>query len=294
MKRKLRYSERMRIAETGALAPLEHESVPPQLRQALDYVVGLAARRGYVGKPFTEDLHRSCVEHFGWTAAVSRGTWIADADLEGFLDFLEILAEEGARSRHYSRTAGAGVVRQSAAAFPDVEEKFNELADRHRFGYRLEGGEVRRVGSPALADGVVGPALLSAQRPGWENVERSFREALKHQRGPAEENDDALTAAGAALEAALKAAGITGNTLGQLATDFRRSDLAAPQLLEVPETLDKLLTRSAALRNIHGDAHGKAPGHDDQVPQELVDLAIHLVGAFIVYLEAADRLRRRG
>ena len=41
--------------------------------------------------------------------------------------------------------------------------------------------------------------------------------------------------------------------------------------------------RSNAIRSIEGDAHGKKPGAPD-VPQSLVNLAIHLAGAFIVYL----------
>jgi hypothetical protein len=211
-------------------------------------------------------IHTECVEHFGWGGGESRTTAL-QGPLDVFLDFLEIVAD----------------------AIRGFEAKFNALADRHRFGYRLEAGEIRRIGSPVLADVVVGPALLATQRSGWENVERAYREALSHQRGPSDENDDALTAAGAAMESALKAAGVSGKTLGQLAANFRKSDIAAPQLREVPETLEKLLTRSAAVRNIHGDAHGRAPGDQAQVPQELVDLAVHLVGAFVVYLDAVTR-----
>jgi hypothetical protein len=175
------------------------------------------------------------------------------------------------------------------AALPAFAEKFNELADRHRFGYRFVDDEIQRLGSPALVDVVVGPAVLAAGREGWDQVERSYREALHHQRGGPDENDDALTAAGAALEAALKAVGLHGNTLSQLSKAFKTSAFAAPQLNGVPEMLQGLLERTSALRNIHGDAHGRAPGDHPDVPQELVDLAVHLTGAFIVYLERATR-----
>jgi len=47
--------------------------------------------------------------------------------------------------------------------------------------------------------------------------------------------------------------------------------------------LDDLLQRSNAIRSTAGDAHGKAPGAGE-VPQSLVNLAIHLTGSFIVYL----------
>jgi hypothetical protein len=298
MVRKLRYSERRRVAETGALEPLEHDDVPEGLRRALEFVTARAAETANVGDKFARSLDRACVEYFG-TTGVFRSDWILEAALDDFLDFVEILVEESVRKHEYDVPVGMGVEGMiyrtcSRAAFPNVEEKFNELADRHRLGYRAERGEVRRVGSPVLSDVVVGPALLAAQRPGWEHVERSFREALHHQRGPSDENDDALTAAACALEAALKAAGVPGTTLGDLAANFRKMSLGARQLGEVPETLQKLLSRTAALRNIHGDAHGKAPGHADDVPQELVDFAIHLVGSFIVYVEAAQNAQSGG
>ena len=66
---------------------------------------------------------------------------------------------------------------------PEAEQKINDLFDRHRFGFRLEAGEIRKIGSPVLDEVVVGPALLAAQRTGWDEVERSFREAIQHQRG---------------------------------------------------------------------------------------------------------------
>jgi hypothetical protein len=57
----------------------------------------------------------------------------------------------------------------------------------------------------------------------------------------------------------------------------------------VPEALDALLKRSGAIRDSHSDSHGKAPGADPVSP-ELVDLAIHWSGAFILFLsEAVDR-----
>ena len=123
--------------------------------------------------------------------------------------------------------------------------------------------------------------LLS--QPGWEEAERSFREALPHQRGPASENDDALTAANAALEAALKAMGLNGSTLGELGRSLQASGYVPRHLVGVPKLLDDLLQRSNAIRSTEGDVHGKAPGASD-VPQSLVNLTIHVAGAFIVYL----------
>jgi hypothetical protein len=72
-------------------------------------------------------------------------------------------------------------------------------------------------------------------------------------------------------------------TLGALAIAFGKSDLASPELAQIPDLLRNLVQRVASVRNVHSDAHGKDAGVPP-VPQSLVNLAIHMVGAFIVYL----------
>jgi hypothetical protein len=242
---------------------------------------------------FSDALRTALVAHFGVGPQIGYETLIVRGAPTDVLDIVEIAAEESEKLRRYQRPrrSGGGVSYESnsAAAIPGFASKFNDLADRHRLGYRLDNGEIQRIGSPALSEVIVGPAVLASQRPGWDQVERSYREALRHQRGGRDENDDALTAAAAALEAALKAAGIQGTTLAQLSKAFKGSSLAAPQVRGVPDLLQDLLERTAAVRNIHGDAHGRAPGDEPDVPQELVDLAIHLTGSFIVYLERVSR-----
>lgn len=293
MSRKLRYSERQEIAETGALAPLEFDQVPDAFRRAFAHLVNQASGANDVGRSFSNAFAGAVIEYFGLEAPIKLGVIVDRYPTKEFLDLAEIAVEAAEASRQYEQRkkmpGGVKLQRSWKPAMEDFASRFNELADRHRLGYRLEDGEIQRIGSPALIETVVGPALLACQRPGWEHVERSYKEALRHQRGGADENDDALTAANAALESALKAAGFTGPTLGHLAKAFKASSMAAPQLRNVPDLLRDLLERSAAVRNIHSDAHGRAPGDDSYVPQELVDLAIHLSGSFIVYLERASR-----
>lgn len=84
--------------------------------------------------------------------------------------------------------------------------------------------------------------------------------------------------------------GLKGDRLSTLAKSLRGSGLVPSQLEGVPQLLDDLLKRSSAIRDSLGDAHGKAPGASD-VPQPLVDLAVHWTGAFIVYL--AESVRER-
>jgi hypothetical protein len=291
--RKLRYSERQEVAETGGLAPLEFDQVPDPFRRAFAHLVNQASGARDVGSGFSNGLAGALIEFFGLEAPIELDLMIDRYPTKEFLDIAEIAVEAAEASCQYEQRkkvpGGVKLQRSWKPAMENFADRFNELSDRHRLGYRLEGGEIQRVGSPALIETVVGPALLASQRAGWEHVERSYKEALRHQRGGAAENDDALTAANAALESALKAAGFTGPTLGHLAKAFKGSSIAAPQLRNMPDLLQDLLARSAAVRNIHGDAHGRAPGDDSYVPQELVDLAIHLTGSFIVYLERATR-----
>lgn len=295
MTRKLRYSERQEITQTGALGPLEFDEIPVAFIGAFLHLIDQATDTSKIGGSFSRALRSALVAHFGLEPGFAYEPLVQRATVPNLLDIVEITAEESEREHGYQESKrapmGGGLIYKPArkAAMPDSASRINDLADRHRLGYRLEGGEIQRVGSPALIETVVGPALLASQRAGWDQVERSYKEALRHQRGGADENDDALTAAAAALESALKAAGFKGSTLGQLSKAFKASALAAPQLREVPDLLQDLLERSAAVRNTHGDAHGRAPGDDPNVPQELVDLAIHLAGSFIVYIERASR-----
>lgn len=234
-----------------------------------------------MGRRFRQAVEKVGNQYLGWAPSEHLSDALFRAKGDAFLDLVEVIVEQGALSY---RTPGNPV-----AAIPNASQQVNDLFDRHRFGYRIENGEIRKIGSPALDETIVGPTLLAVQRPGWEEADKRFREAIQHQRGGPEENDDALTAANAALESAMKAAGFKGDRLSTLAKSFRNSDYAPPELKGIPEALDTLLKRSGAIRDSHSDSHGKAPGADP-VPPELVDLAIHWSGAFILYLsEAVDR-----
>jgi hypothetical protein len=262
------------LAEGGTLGDLAHDRVPDELAQAIRVIAES-------GKPadsvFETRFNRELMEHFGrgaqWPSFFSGGD-----DVDAFLDAVEILTEQGTLSRFVSVPGKKGY---RTSAIPDAEERINRAFQRFRFGYVIENGEVRRIGSPALDETVVGPALLAVQRPGWEEAERSFREALDHQRGG--ETDDALTAASAAVEAALKAVGMKGQTLKELARAFKGSGLVPGYLGNVPELVEDMLDRLHAARSQAGDAHGKESGADE-VPQALADLAVYWAGAFIAYL----------
>jgi hypothetical protein len=295
---RLRYSDRRQLAEQGSLGPLAYGAVPEKLTAAVVSIYQHAARQDLIGGHFDKRVLAACEQHFGRTfwgvnSPPRAGGRLQDflqakypspITILDFLDVIEILAEEGPRSWTFTLESG-NVTRQADG---EIEQHINAVFVRHRFGYRLSSGEVRRIGSPAMDEAVVGPALLATSRPGWEQVDRSYRDALHHRRGGPGERGAAITDAHAALEAALKTAGLKGDTLAALAKSFRNSGLVLPLLEGVPELLDKLLKRSQSMRDSLSDAHGREPG-TEEVPIEVVDLAIHWTGAFIVYLADATR-----
>lgn len=276
--RRLRYSERKQIAETGGLGDLAAEPTQP-LRNAIATLIERAVESMDVDvlEEF-ERIQDTCDEYFGWRH-VNFASFPLTAEAVQLNDFLEILIE------HAQQVVALGDEEEPIDIQPwvEVEADLNRIFDRHRYAFRIQDQQVRPITSPAMSEAVLFPALLAVKRQGWEQVERSFDEALGHLRGPDHENDDALTAANAALEAALRAMGFEGNTLGELGKSLRKSTLVPSHLAGAPKMIDDLLQRSNAIRSQHGDAHGKAPDADD-VPQSLVNLAVHLAGSFIVYL----------
>jgi hypothetical protein len=282
--RRLRYSERKRLAETGSLGDLD-EGASNTVRNAIRLYLQHARGRsnGDVTSAFDTGFADALGRHFG-NSDLSQ-VWVVP-DTADFLDMLEIMVDEGSIVRTYRVWERAGYTRYSAQCLPTVERDLNEVFDRHRFAYRIADGEIRPIASPLLDAEVVGPALLVVSRQGWEQVERSYREAILHQRRSGEWHE-ALTAAAAAVEAALKAAGYGGATLGDLARSFRNSPVATGYSPAIAEHLSELLGQLMAWRSHSGSAHGKAPGSEDP-PQELVALAVHWAGSFIAYLGAAS------
>lgn len=280
--------ERKRLAEHGSLGDLVHDHVPQTFRNALWYLV--FHPESHARRRMLASLDFDCRTYFGWPSGRDIGEFILTADTDDLLSFVEMLVESANRRWNdtpYVHASPSGY----AVGIPGIAEALNSLFERHRFGYRLEKGEVHKVGSPLLAEQIIGPSLLSVKQPGWEQAERSYREALSHQRGG--ETDDALTAAHAALEAALKAVGFSGQ-FGAMVKQLRTSPFLPSYLRGTPDVLSSFITlleRTNAIRSNEGDAHGKAPGADE-VPQELADLAIHWAGAFIVFLAEVSRSSR--
>jgi hypothetical protein len=279
--RRLRYSERKRLAETGSLGDLD-EGVSTTLRNAIWLYLHHARARAEsdVKTAFDSAVSDALGRHFG--VAKLDEVWVTP-DTAEFLDTLELVVEEGLIPRRYKKFSSRGHYEAyRAPCLPTIEADLNNLFDRHRCAFQVANGEIRPISSPLLDAEIVGPALLLVVRPGWEQVERSYREAILHQRRSGERHE-ALTSAAAAVEAALKATGYKGATLGDLARSFRSAPVASGYSPAIAERLSELLEQLMAWRSHSGSAHGKAPGSADP-PPKLVALAVHWAGAFIAYL----------
>ncbi|MGE3138454.1 MAG: hypothetical protein AB7I08_12280 [Thermoleophilia bacterium] len=275
--RKLRYSERKRVAETGSLGDLVSDTVPVPLLIAFTHALkDWGQRQIQPGVFFDDELTKRAVAYFGRSEDAAVYGVIQRGEVGDFLDLIEIAIELAHPPDGYSRVT-----------IPDIAQTINELFERHRFGFRIEAGEARPLLSPALDVEVVGPALLAAQQPGWSKVEDDYREAILHLRSG--EVGLALNSAHAAVESALKALGFKGASLSDLVKEFRKSDLAKPYLASGLDQMTQVLGKLTPLRG-EGEAHGQAPDADEP-PPEFAALAIHTAGAFLVFLAEAARKR---
>jgi hypothetical protein len=197
MTRRLRFSERKHLDETGSLGDLVEDTVPQSLRGAFAHFLA-HEKTSTVSQFVDRELNRLMGRHYGHT---NLSTLIASGDVGEFLDLCEIVLEVAPNRYRWASNFYAGI--------PNAEATLNQIFDRHRFGYQFENGQARPISSPALSIEVIGPALLAVRRPGWESVEEAFRQAVQHLRR-ADETADAITSASSAVEAALKGLELKG------------------------------------------------------------------------------------
>lgn len=92
--RRLRYSERKRLASHGSLADLSDEPTV-EFRRAVIHAIHriTSGAPGTLGRQFLAEVQDECEEHFGWSAAETAASYASQAALEDFLDYFEILVE---------------------------------------------------------------------------------------------------------------------------------------------------------------------------------------------------------
>jgi hypothetical protein len=279
--RKLLYSERKRLAETGNLGSLDDDAS--------------AALRGALGTYYTHAPHAKVKTKFAaaleYEFALRFGgkfslAWINKASADALNDWIELVVQFGEATYYYKERKYFGgrstFEQESAVPLRKVQVDLNRLFDIHRYGFRLTNGEIHKISSPMLEFEIMSPALLTIQKPGWDVVDRQYREALRHQRDSAE-GPDALIAANSAVESALKAMGFKGNSLDDLIKKFRNSKRATGFPVKVLDNLHELTNQLMAWRSSGGKAHGVAMGTPPP-PAALVALAIHWAGALLVFL----------
>lgn len=273
----LRYSERKRLDETGSLGDLVGSTIPDALGRSVQHLLSEAcSESSNVRRLFLQRLLSLQKEETGsyLTSDKFVSQLCHSAEVDRFLDFVE-------RAVAVSHTTRS-VAGHASPLCPDLENRLNRAFMRHAFAYELAHGQIIPVLSPALTAEVTRPALLRTRQPGWEKVEERFVHALRqHREG---DYDGALHEAGAAVEAALKAAGLPGKTFSELISSFKKSNLAPGYASSLPEKIAALLNVSSAARNVDSKAHGQSPGKSP-VSAPVSGLAVHLSGAFIVFLQ---------
>lgn len=148
----------------------------------------------------------------------------------------------------------------------------NEVLRQHRISVRLVNGRMVDFASEELHTEVVAPTLrLLSGRPGWEDVERAYQDALQE-----DDPGDAVTDAGTALQEALKVVGCGGNSLGRQLGDAKRRGLLAPHDKNLSEAIAGLIVWVSADRSETGDAHKRTKATEADAW-----LTIHVVGALI-------------
>ena len=154
-----------------------------------------------------------------------------------------------------------------------VNRTFNE----HRIAFRLVEDSVIPLASDELHVEIVEPTLRLLVDSRFADAHESYLKSLKEisSGDPA----DAITDAGTALQSALAALGVSGNSLGAQLKDAKKKGLLAPHDQNLADGIAKFIGWASADRNETGDAHKPTdPALSDAW------LMVHVVGALILRL----------
>jgi hypothetical protein len=92
-----------------------------------------------VAAVFQQRLNRELMEHFGKGQPII--SFFSGGDgVDDFIDAVEILAENASTQMFDNR--------KNRVPIPDVEERINRAFARFRFGYRMQSGDIHKIGSP--------------------------------------------------------------------------------------------------------------------------------------------------
>lgn len=278
----LYWHQREKLLRDGDLGPLQDE-VSNELRRAalqllrltyFDYGLAFAQLQMIFGKLPKPDE----IVYIGpnpTQAALER--WFEVCSRDEFLTSLEVIAQgsstmESAKPVSRSYLSGGG---------REFHTTLNQIFTDHRFGFEMSSeGVINRVGSPALHEVLVRPALLRIHDSRFSEAEDHFHKALEYYRG--EDSRRCIFEAGTAVESLLKALGYQGSTLEDLAEDFRKKAPERGYIKELVPDVVSFLKKLYALRSDLG-GHAAKPG-EEHVQLSYALLSLHLSGALIVFL----------
>lgn len=280
----LYWHERERLSREGTLGDMT-EDATHDLRVGLSTLLREFRRHG--DRLYEKTLVRIAMTSAQALARTSDSTdpatrlthWIQHCPMDLLLTTLEIVAQEEPRLLRIRSSGG------STIALRTLPEEINRLFARHRFNFEMtEEGDIQHVGSPALYEEIVRPALLARADPRLTDAEDHYQEALgEYRTGEARK---AIHSAQLSIESALKAYGYAGGGLDALAEDFRRRSGERGYVTGLAQQLEGLMKDLNGLRNDLG-GHAAEPGVA-RVPDQYALLAIHLAGALIVFLSSTD------
>jgi hypothetical protein len=278
---RLYWHERERLEKKGSLAPLG-EAAPESLRVAL-----LETLSGFGGVVRSwRPVYSKLQQLFGTLRAAGAGRgWYGNPYWDALVDwFRRCSRDELLTSLETLVEVNPTLLTTWSPPRGTFPYELNALFAHHRFGFEMsEKGVMGRVGSPLLQAEVIRPALLRLHDQRFEKAEEHFHTALAHFR--AKDTRRCIPEAALAVESILRSLGYKGATLDDLAKDFGKRSGERGYIMQVAEQLVALLQDLYALRS---DKGGHAAHLDEPpVPDSYGLLALHLAGAFIVFL--ADR-----
>lgn len=180
--------------------------------------------------------------------------------------------------------------RISTAVIADAPENFrskvNEIFESHDVGLRLTASsQLVPMTSHEMHDAVVAPTLyLLHEQSKFAATEKAYQKALTEIRN--RDAGDAITDAGTALQEALTALGCEGTNIGALLSSAKNQGLIGGSDSPLAEVIVKSVNWVAAQRN-QGEAHFA----DTDADLDDAWMAVHVVGALIIRVAAADRKR---
>jgi len=280
------YSRRKRLSEDQLAAAagrdLWTDRLPPEARFKLAYAV-----RDFVDQCFGSygtwdhiaEARKMVLRDLGLPKLTSSNDESADffdsllqsaedtvySQLEAVLVLAKVIAESTSVAWGYSYESATNVRRR----LPGLQDTISTTLREHWIKCDLVDGKFIDIESRQLHESVVIPSLtLLGANKRFVQAEKAFQDALReiHNGSP----EDAITDAATALQEALGALGMTGNTVSKRVDEAIKGGLLMPYDRKLGEWLE-------ADRSTKGDAHNAAPADAGDAW-----LAVHIVGAVIV------------